>query len=1368
METIRSTYRLQFNHDFDFRQCTGVIAYLYDLGVNTLYASPILAAVPGSQHGYDGIDAHQINSEIGDLEQLIALKKELRCFDMKWLQDIVPNHMAYHPENIWLADLLKHGKASVYNDYFDTIYACKFFGTGKLMLPILGQNIDEALQAGELMITHEKQQLWLCYFEHRLPLSPASYTYILDEQYIAAAVFSPDSIAYDRWLHERLVDINQDKDKLRAILDEQHYQLCLWTATDGRINYRRFFTVNGLICLNVQEDHVFEDTHRFILELLERKIIDGLRIDHIDGLYNPTKYLRDLRRRCGSETYIVAEKILEHTEILPSDWPIQGTTGYDFLALCNNVCTDSNGKAPLTRFYQKHIADNTSIEKQQVEKKRMILARHMQGEVDNLHRLFLDIVINSGKIPEDVDGTREVIELFLAHFPVYRLYEEKFPFGSSAFNTLIQVFDAMMADEPHLARSIDTVRRVFERAQREPDSEYRQKAGIFFQRLMQFTGPVMAKGVEDTLMYTYNRFIAHNEVGDHPGQFGISVFEFHDAMQERQKLWPAALNTTATHDTKRGEDVRSRLQIWSAWPEEWIRQVGMWEEIVEQHATAPLPHPNDRYFIYQALFGSYPMPGTPDDDFCDRFVHYLTKYLREGKVRSDWSKPNKAYEQEIHCFAKFLLAKDGLFYPSFYTCFTRVVDFGIYNSLTQVLLKFTCPGVPDLYQGTELWDLSFVDPDNRRSVCYETRRRYLKEIKDMPDATLSRSLWEERYNGKIKLWLIMTVLHLSKKYIALSPKGDYIPLVVEGKYRRNILAYARKYEDQYVVTVVALHLPAIEALRDISFTEMDWEDTAVVLPTQTPVAWQHLLCPCEGEGNALQVAHIFQELPVALIHYTQPPNPRSAGILMHITSLPSPWGIGDLGTVAYDFARFLHKSGQRWWQVLPLGPTSTAQNYSPYSTRSAMAGNPLLIDVEALLQEGLLKPDEIKGQIPFASSAVDFLNVEKTKMRLLHLAFLRADVKTNPEFENFCMEQAYWLEDYVDFTVLHHVYSDTPWYNWPRYLRTRHPRALAAFRMEHEKELREEKWIQYIFFKQWAKLKAYCNSLHIKILGDVPMYVGHDSADVWAHPELFSLTGDGGLRSVAGVPPDYFNAEGQLWGMPTYRWDMHCRNRFQWWIRRLTHNNMLFDKVRLDHFRAFAAYWEVPATADTAKNGQWVSGPGEEFFNAVRSVLGELPFVVEDLGDINEAVYKLRDAFQLPGTKVLQFAFGEDMSSSPHIPHCHIPNAFVYTGTHDNNTVLGWFRDELDEAGKKRLTAYSSVDVDETNIGDLMIKMAYASVADTVIVPLQDVLSLPAEHRMNNPAQSAGSWRWIVPPDAFDERFQKKLRRYTQLYGRAI
>src|SRR5690606_30807933 len=468
-------------------------------------------------------------------------------------------------------------------------------------------------------------------------------------------------------------------------------------------------------------------------------------------------------------------------------------------------------------------------------------ARHMQGEVDNLHQLFLDIVINSGKIPEDMDGTREVIELFLAHFPVYRLYEEKFPFGSSAFNTLIQVFDAMMADEPHLARSIDTLRRVFERAQREPDSEYRQKAGIFFQRLMQFTGPVMAKGVEDTLMYTYNRFIAHNEVGDHPGQFGISVSEFHNAMQERQKRWPAALSATATHDTKRGEDVRSRLQIWSAWPQEWIRQVGVWEEIVERYYTAPLPHPNDRYFIYQALFGSHPMPGMPDDDFFDRFVNYLIKYLREGKARSDWSKPNEAYEQEIHRFTKFLLAKDGAFYPSFYACFTRLVDFGICNSLAQVLLKFTSPGIPDIYQGTELWDLSFVDPDNRRNVCYETRTRYLKEVKDMSAATLSSSLWQERYNGKIKLWLVTTLLHLRKKYTALSPKGDYIPLVVKGKYRRNILAYARRYEDQYVVTVVALHLPAIEAVRDTSPKEIDWDDTTVVLPTQTPVAWQHLL-----------------------------------------------------------------------------------------------------------------------------------------------------------------------------------------------------------------------------------------------------------------------------------------------------------------------------------------------------------------------------------------------------------------------------------------------------------------------------------------------------------------------------------------------
>lgn len=1343
MDIPSGTYRIQFNKNFNFQHFEQIIDYLCNLGIDTIYASPILQAVPGSVHGYDGTDVNAINPELGTLDQLAELKVRLTQLNIKWLQDIVPNHMAFHHENRWLMDVLEYGDLSPYSTYFDTTHHSILFKKGKLMIPILGNDLNETVQSGEITVVFDNQQVYLTYFDYRLPINPASY----DE------------------INQCLDSINDNKEKIVDILSKQHYQLCHWTETDQRINYRRFFTINGLICLNVQDDDVFNDAHRFIEELLAKKIVNGFRIDHIDGLYNPTKYVRDLREMCGPDTYIIVEKILEHDEDLPLNWPIQGTTGYDFLALCNNACTDSTSEKLLTHLYARLVGNRDSIEDQQIEKKRAFLFKHMQGEVDNLCQLFLDLGLDLG-IPLAPKDLQSAIQAFLVYFPVYRLYEENFPFSAAAYSTITTVFDVILQKEPDSDQGTKRLREVLERAQYEPDRSYREKAMVFFQRCMQFTGPVMAKGVEDTLMYTYNRFIGHNEVGDHPANFGISVAAFHGAMQKRQALWPSTLNTTATHDTKRGEDVRARLQVLTAWPEAWIEQVDTWQKIVKEHYKGNLPHPNDIYAIYQTMFGSYPMPDCPDDDFEDRFLNYLTKYVREGKEHSDWAEPNESYEQCVQHFTQFLLDKERPFFLVFHAHLKRMADFGIVNSLAQLLLKFTCPGVPDTYQGTELWDLSFVDPDSRRQVDYAIRQRYLQEIDKLDNNSIFPILWKERYNGKIKLWLLKTLLTLRKKYDILFTKGEYIPLEVTGKYRRHILAYARKHQRDWLVVVVPLHLAAIEEIRNDVAHELDWEDTAVVLPNRLPVGWRHLLCPIKGEGKVLALSSVFKDLPLAVVRYSEVPNPRSAGLLFHITSLPSRFGIGDLGPGAYDFVQFLQSSGQRWWQILPLGPTSQPQCYSPYSTRSAMAGNPLLISLEILADEGLLTQKELEKAAIDRRVQIDFTRVESVKREWLHIAFERADLTNDLNFKTFCEEEAYWLDEYALFAVLHNAYSDAPWYIWPEPFKLRNAQALATFVAEHRDQLLEEKWVQYVFFKQWKKLKMYCQELDVQILGDVPMYVGYDSADVWANPQLFSVNEGGSLRTVAGVPPDYFNAQGQLWGMPVYDWQALKREDYTWWISRLTHNCKLFDKIRLDHFRAFAAYWEIPSQDKTAKNGQWQPGPGRDFFTKVKAELGKLPFVVEDLGDIDDAVYELRDAFQLPGTKVLQFAFGDNMASSSHIPHHYDRNSFAYTGTHDNNTVVGWFNEELDDAAKKRLSQYTSITIDKTNIADIMLKTVYASVANTVIVPLQDLLSLSGMHRMNNPASTTGNWSWIAPHDAFSDNVKTKLRHYMELYDR--
>lgn len=1393
MKTPNSTYRIQFHKDFNFQQLEHIIDYLNALGVDTIYASPILQAVPGSTHGYDGTDTGRINPEIGTIQQFRVLQKKLQKYNIKWLQDIVPNHMAYHPDNAWLMDILEFGETSQYKDHFDTVYSSSFMA-GKLMVPVLGKSPHEVLASDEIGLVMNNDKLYLKYFDQQFPVNPASYASVLNstksptnrKAKALAKKFTDlpkdttvETVqkAYDQWIsllateanrnaiEHALRQINADKEKLSALLEQQHYRLCHWQETDQRINFRRFFTVNGLICLNVHLSEVFGHTHAFIKELLEQQLINGLRLDHIDGLYDPTKYLHNLRKLAGADTYIVAEKILEHGEKLPQDWPIQGTTGYDFLALCNQVSTNRKAEKILTEFYAKWTNDTLPLRKQQVQKKANILSTHMQGELDNLYRLFVGLELDNLKKSIEEAQWKEAISAFLVYFPVYRLYESTFPFPEVHYTVVEKVFDRILEDQYADQKAVKQLRKVFDRAQYQEDIEYQNRVAQFWLRCMQFTGPVMAKGMEDTLMYTYHRFVAHNEVGDHPGTFGISKKAFHREMVKRQQQWPFALNGSATHDTKRGEDVRSRLQVLSAIPERWIEEVKIWQKIVEVNYQGEMPDPNDVYFLYQTLFGSYPMPGAQEDDFETRLHAYLEKSLREGKQHSNWASPNEVYEQNVKSFASFLLDKKGPFFPAFKKFHEEWADLGILHSLTQLTLKFTCPGVPDTYQGTELWDFSFVDPDNRRPVDYVRRKAYLDEISTIAPENQWTMLWEQRYNGKIKLWLTQYLLQLRKESPELFAKGDYVPLTVTGTGRKHILAFARKYRREWLVVIVPLHLGGMET--DFSALDIiDWEDTHVKLPTGVSVNWQNLLQPGHVTGNQLDLRTVLKTSPIAILKGEEKQKARTAGILMHITSLPSPYGIGDLGQGAFDFADRLQESGQQWWQVLPLGPVSETQYYSPYSTLSAMAGNPLLIDPESLAEQGLLDQQDLLTARLSGSEAVDFKQAEASKTDLLRKAYQNTDLDKLPAFRLFCRDHAHWLHDYALFVVLRKQQGDRPWHKWePRY-KLREPKALKTFAEKQQSAINEVKWQQYVFFEQWQRLRDHCLDCNIHLLGDVPIYVAHDSADVWANPQLFSLNADGSLKKVAGVPPDYFNAEGQLWGMPVFDWPALKKQHYKWWLQRLSHNRKLFDVVRLDHFRAFSSYWEVDADEKTAINGSWKEGPGIHFFNKIKAIFGELPFLAEDLGDINDAVHKLREAYVMPGMKVLQFAFGDDMPKSSYIPHHHSPNFFVYTGTHDNNTTLGWYCNDLDKASKKRLTKYLGKSINKSNICEEMIRLAYSSVANTAIVPMQDILNLGEEARMNSPATTENNWGWRMAPHAFDEGTAKRLNILAKTYGR--
>jgi 4-alpha-glucanotransferase len=495
---------------------------------------------------------------------------------------------------------------------------------------------------------------------------------------------------------------------------------------------------------------------------------------------------------------------------------------------------------------------------------------------------------------------------------------------------------------------------------------------------------------------------------------------------------------------------------------------------------------------------------------------------------------------------------------------------------------------------------------------------------------------------------------------------------------------------------------------------------------------------------------------------------RSAGILMHITSLPGNYGIGDMGGEAKKFADYLVEAKQHYWQLLPLNPTEAGKGHSPYSSMSSIAGNPLLISPEWLVEKGWLRKQEPE-QLP-NKDKVDFDAAEESKDQMLKHAFEQfsksRSLRWRKQFDNFCAAEENWLNDFALYAVLKNNFGKSPWHLWPEEFKRREPKALRRFQEQQKKEIERTKWIQFVFYSQWRELKAYCNSKGIELFGDMPFYVDYDSVDVWAYPEIFNLDKQGRVAFAAGVPPDYFNADGQLWGMPVFRWDVLKKQRYGWWINRLKKNMELFDLVRLDHFRAFADYWAVPAAEKTARNGKWLPGPGADLFVAAQKKLGRLTFVAEDLGDINDDVYALRDEFLMPGMKVLQFAFGDNMPQSDYIPHNYRENFLVYTGTHDNNTTRGWFNADAGEVEKKNLKRFFGEAPTTRNIHTLLIRLAYQSIARTVIVPMQDVLGLDEKARMNSPASAKNNWLWRLKPGLLTRESAQWLGDLTEAFNR--
>ena len=493
---------------------------------------------------------------------------------------------------------------------------------------------------------------------------------------------------------------------------------------------------------------------------------------------------------------------------------------------------------------------------------------------------------------------------------------------------------------------------------------------------------------------------------------------------------------------------------------------------------------------------------------------------------------------------------------------------------------------------------------------------------------------------------------------------------------------------------------------------------------------------------------------------------RGSGILLHITSLPSPFGVGDLGPEAYRFIDFLAETKQSFWQILPINPTELIYYNSPYHSTSAFAGNPLFISPSLLVKEGLLDKIEFEPLPDFPSNKVDYQRVVDFKSILFQKAYERFKNKRNDEYERFCAQESSWLNDFSLFIALKFHCDGKPWSEWPKDLRDRRPEALQTAKQELVDTINREKFLQYIFFKQWGTLKEYCYQKNIQVIGDIPIYVQYESVDVWSYPEFFKLDENKQPFVVAGVPPDYFSKTGQRWGNPVYNWEVLKQKRYEWWIERIAHNIKLFDFIRIDHFRGFKGYWEIPVGEKTAINGQWVKAPAMDFFAQLTKKFACLPIIAEDLGVITPDVREVIHHFGFPGMKILLFAFGQDLPTNPYIPHNLPQNCVAYTGTHDNNTIRGWFHEEATSEEKKRLFQYLGRGVAIDELHREMIRLLMISAANTIITPMQDILGLGEETRMNKPATLVGNWEWKLLPDQLHSSLAKNLREMTEIYGR--
>ena len=877
----RATYRVQLNSEFGFDDAGALAAYLADLGISHLYTSPYLQAATGSTHGYDVVDHSRVNRELGGERWHRQMLSSLADHGLGHLLDIVPNHMAITgAENAWWWDVLENGPSSRYAAYFDVDWdppEAKLRNV--VLIPVLEDHYGRVLESGKIRLVREGGAFMVRYENHLLPLAPPTLDALLlpahkrhpsDElESIATALGRlPPSTATDRAsVRERhrdkevlrgrlehvlaepaladavdaVVDeLNADIDALDGLLERQNYRLSYWRTAGTELDYRRFFNITTLVGLRIEDEQVFDDTHALVLGWVEEGVVDGVRVDHIDGLRDPQGYLTRLADKTRG-AWVVVEKILERDESLRAAWPVAGTTGYEF---CNRVLglfIEPTAEAPLTALYGELTGETTDWPAVARAKRHQVMAGELAADVARLTHLFVEVCERNRRYRDYTrPELRSAIEEVVACFPVYRTYVEAASgrVDGEDERRVGEAVSAAKGSRPDIDSALFDFLAdvVLLRASKDEASAAAELA----MRFQQFTGPVMAKGLEDTAFYTYNRFIALNEVGGDPGTFGTSVEEFHAANEEAQRSHPLALLATSTHDTKRSEDVRARLALLSEVPMQWAGAVRRWFERNAQHRPAGFADANAEYLLYQTLVGAFPLTA-------ERALAFMAKATREAKVQTSWTDPNPSYDEALASFVERLMT-DEEFTRDLQGFVQPLVTPGRVNALAQTLLKLTSPGVPDIYQGTELWDLSLVDPDNRRPVDYARRRQLLAEIEDLP----AGDAWARAYEGLPKMLLIRRALELRSRRPGLfDAASTYTPLHPTGFWRDKVVAFSR---GDAAVTVVPRLLVGLTRA---------WEDTSVELPKGH---WRNELTrEVLEDGGVIPVARLFERFPVALL-----------------------------------------------------------------------------------------------------------------------------------------------------------------------------------------------------------------------------------------------------------------------------------------------------------------------------------------------------------------------------------------------------------------------------------------------------------------------------------------------------------------------